>query len=66
MYINLAKIVFMFNITIPTLLHWKSNTMLQHTVYNKNIYIKFSAHDTFLRLHLSGTLNIERSESQIV
>ena len=33
---------------------------------NKNVDIKFSAHDAFLELHSSGTLKIERLESQII
>ena len=33
---------------------------------NKNVDIKFSAHDAFLELHSFGTLKIERLESQII
>ena len=33
---------------------------------NKNVDIKFSAHDVFLELPASGTLKIERFESQII
>ena len=32
---------------------------------NKNVDVKFSAHDAFLELPSSGTLKIERLESQI-
>jgi hypothetical protein len=35
-------------------------------MYNKNVDIKFSAHDAFLELPSSGTLKIERWESQII
>jgi hypothetical protein len=38
-----------------------------HTLWeNKNVDVKFSAHDTFLELPSSGTLKIERLESQII
>jgi len=33
---------------------------------NKNVDIKFSAHDTFLEEPSLGTLKIERLESQII
>ena len=33
---------------------------------NKNVDIKFSAHDTFLEQPLSGALKIERLDSQII
>ena len=33
---------------------------------NKNVDIKFSAHDACLESHSSGTLKIERLESQII
>ena len=36
------------------------------TFINKNVDIKFSAHDAFLEKPLSGTLEIERLDSQII
>jgi hypothetical protein len=33
---------------------------------NKNVDIQFSEHDAFLERHSSGTLEIERLESQII
>jgi hypothetical protein len=33
---------------------------------NKNVGIKFSAHDTFLDYPSSGTLKVERLENQII
>jgi hypothetical protein len=35
-------------------------------IINKNVNIKFSVHDTFLKQPSSGTLNIKILESQII
>ena len=36
------------------------------TAFNKNVDIKFSAHDAFLELSSSGMLKIEILETQII
>ena len=41
-------------------LHWR------YLLCNKNVDIKFSAHDAFLEWPSSSTLNIEILESQII
>ena len=42
-----------------------SNKKIVDVSSNKNVDIKYSAHDTFLEYHSSGTLKIERLEIQI-
>jgi len=45
----LQNISFMVFISIPTLLHWKSNIMLHHNIHSKNVDIIISAHDALLK-----------------
>jgi hypothetical protein len=42
------------------------NSAITVIATNENVDIKFSAHDVFLELPASGTLKIERFESQII
>jgi hypothetical protein len=43
-----------------------SEFVSQRAKTNKNVDIKFNAHDTFLEYASSGTLKIERLECQII
>ena len=45
---------------------WQTLVSTQHVNSNKNVNIKFSAHDGFLEYTSSGTLKIERLESLII
>jgi hypothetical protein len=68
-WVNLwTAILVSFNFSksrITNVVAWKCNChVLRFT--NQNVDIKFSAHDTFLEKHSSGTLKIRRLESQAI
>ena len=63
------KLFCVFNINwnnISTISYYRYLLTTAHSDIKKNVDIKFSDHDTFLQLPSSGTLQIERLDSQII